>query len=453
MNRLTTSLRLLLLALICAPLCALLACGDPENLSVGEVRCEGVSCEPIPVEHLDSEGYPADAIEREEVLVPSMGPAFCPAAEIMRDSLQDAPDAARCVNEAMVAIGDDRFIVATGYFIPSDSNLITAGIRLAGYTHGELTWESTELSRQAELGNFSDAGWALAPAEAPGEAVLGLTRGTGTTADDGYQVYEIKEDGELNELFEDEAGGRISGLAALEGDLIILSKRELRYELTRYTRDGEIVWRQTTLAMGGEWNQGQTASDTPALRVIDRERIVVLVPRASAFQLVEVSTDGELVLSWMNSGPIFPDGSTIGARLAAGPDGQFVVGMDGYDVRRGWIDDEAPVLEWTAKERTRYYRPDVLGLHVDSAGYIYIATIDGNNWEGYAVLDRITPDLSRRESFLIEGPGDEVSRDLMVRGDLVVSDDQRTLYFATGGALATIELPPIDDEQGASLGD
>jgi len=441
--------------------CALLACGDPKSLSVGEVRCEGVSCAPIETVSIETELVTVADVERDDELVPMIGEMFCNDPSLLSEAAGDGgvtdslsplggepgESDPTCLMETMVPLGGEQILVATALVTASEPDRIEWGLRLARYAGVELQGESTELSRELALvpGYLGDS-VAIAASAVRGEAIVGRTRETGDYSAYGQEIYVLKTDGELVALFEDESAGRIRGIAALGEDIIVASEYDLRFELTRYTMQGVIVWRQTTLTLGEDAPEGYaTTIGSSMLRMIDGERIVVMVPRKYSYQLLELTAEGELVRSWLNAGVYGDEGQLfVGAQLAAGQPGEFVVGLDGYDISRASFASGEPRIERFTKERTQFYTPNVLGLHVDQAGYVYIATIDGIRDNGFGLVERISPDLSRRERFVIADTTPK-GYPFVIGGELLVSEDQRTLYFARGGAIGTLELPPLPE--------
>lgn len=433
--------RLLLLGLLA---CALLACGDRKNLSVGEVRCEGVSCTPFVFEAIDAKDVELEQIDREDELVPVVGSeTFCGELSSLSDIDQEPSSEPRCLGEKLIPVGDEQFIIATKYTAYLDSERIESGLRLAHYAGGELQWESRELSREVASSprNGGDS-FEIAGRDVPGEAIVGMTRETGDRHAYGQAFYAIEQGGELVELFEDDTAGRIRALVALGDDIIVASDYEARIEITRYTAKGTIVWRQTTVTAFETFTEGPINFQDTAVRLIDDERLILLVPRVSGFEAIELTTGGELVRSWMNY--TFAD-ALVNGRLATGPNGELFVGIDGYNIERCTLAGDEPRRDSFRKQRTQYYEPAVLGLHVDNAGYIYVATIEGDLARPFGLIERVSPDLRRRESFVIADDLAPEGFSLLVGGELFVSDDQRTLYFAASGTLGSMALPPIED--------
>jgi hypothetical protein len=422
-----------------------LACGEAENLSVGELRCEGVSCAPSDVEWVEaSERVEVEDVERDELLFPLREAAFCsnpPPLSLLANDVDDGPaHETICRSEAMIAVGDHDHIVATSFTTSIDAKHVVTGVRLARFEDGVLVRESTELSRETKVvpNSFSDS-FAIASTDTAGEAIVGVTREAGGYGSYGQTFYALDDDGELSELFEDPTAGRVRALATLGEDIVVVSDYEQRLELTRYTAQGVVVWRQTTLAVVEYPAEGATALEFASMRVLDGERIFVLVPRASLYELLELTAEGELVRTWTNWG--YSQDEYYGARLAVAPGGQLVVGVDGYQIKRASLVGGEPRVDLVVKDRTQYYTPAMHGLSVDGAGYVYVATIDGARDDGYSLLERISPDLTQRESFVLERDG----QPFVILGDMFVTEDQRTLYFASRGTVGKLELPPIED--------
>lgn len=428
--------------------CALMACGDARDLSLGEARCEGVPCnfDRIVGQEIERVDRRLEHIEHEQPLAPSLGESACTAGSAL-DELAGVPDGGTsCMQNAMIAVGEEELVVATQLITPIGDDRLESVIRLAGFAGDQLRWENVELRREIEnVSNYFGESFAIAARGTPGEAILGVTLETGDYSVYGQRFYVVDAEGELTELFEDQSAGRIHAIAPLGEGLVVLSEYELHFELTRYDAQGEIEWRQTELALSGGALEQTLVIGTAGVHVIDDERIVVLVPEQSSCDVMELTADGEPVRMWLSI--TFANAeSFVRARLAEGPEGQVVIGMDGYDVRRATLRGGDAVMEQFIKDRTQYYTPAVLGLHVDRHGYLYIATIEGIRDEGYGLLERISPDLSLREAFVLrdmQTPDGDLL--YLLEGELHVTEDQRTLYFSRGGAVGKLELPPLGE--------
>jgi hypothetical protein len=442
-KRVEAMMKSILRKIVAAAIASALVGCESEELSVGAPRCQGVSCAPHENEEVDygAEGSP------ERVILP--------------DLLQTRSVRLACPFEQECAVlatdlqwverqGQGSLLVASsvGPVVPETSveqPLPERGIWVGRYVGTELQGEAFV---EDPPGVGDGAAFTLAFATSsrePDEAVLVVNYESPD-----YQtlaVYDYDDQDRLDLLFEVDEPMHLHDAARIGDDIVVVGDYQSEnVELARYTRDGELVFRQTALRSTAPNLYASFQVAGPAqVRVTDDDQIVVLVPRAYKYELVVLNARGEVLWStWVAAG--FIGEASYTARLAIAPDGAIIVGLDGYMLHRFERDDDGLKGELVQRSREEYFDFDLNGLEVGASGSSYFGLIEGVARKPHFMLERVGPQLRTIESAELQIDGDGPCHwPFSFGSSLVIDSEEREAYAINGACLTVISLPELDE--------
>jgi hypothetical protein len=284
-------------------------------------------------------------------------------------------------------------------------------------------------------------------------------------------VFAIDDSGQRESLFATEGPAVLGGVAVLDRDVVIASyyfpwldtgNQQARAEVARYHRDGELVWRQT----------GLRYSD---VQLSPRELGIVVLPQLplavdgddglwlsvvedadrgfADFNLVRLGPDGNV--RWLTL-PISVE-SFFNMRLAVSPAGSALLAQGSYPM--WWFEQPSGsppevLRRQVMRLREDFWEPVVFAFDFDAEGRALIATQAGPRLEPRMLIDRISADFARRETFVVPELSDHVGdldgiEDLStVDGDVAVLYPFRGMRAVDGSVylwgpeqLARVDLP------------
>lgn len=417
------------------------ACNS-ESLSLGELRCVNARCGTHEVHEVPAQRVEARASTFEE-------PAIAHTVE-----LPCSANACQHYVFRAIPLGEpDEMLVAT-FRQESDDGVLV----LYRYRGTSLEWQH-DLARAEYMGVLE---LALAPGDEPGSALViahHIVEEPEPAAV--LRIQEVAADGSIDLLFEESDLGSPFDAARIGDDLLIATYAEapgevshddrtlyVNYipgcEISRYTLDGELLWRQSMFDGVGP-GQGSTGTTNGPwrMRVLDHERIAVLIPRGSDYEVAVLDADSGNVL-WGALVPLPNDRlSTFSALLAIGPNGQIITGTDGYVLQTIDADGHDRPSYQVARARLEFFTHAVDGLLTDADGFIYVATHEGDANDERHVIDRYSPDLLERTSLRIEEPAalKDCGSPFNRSSELHLRADGRGAFAINGGCFTHIEFP------------
>jgi hypothetical protein len=422
---------------------ALVAC-ESEDLSVGAPRCQGVSCAPHENEGVDD----VSPESPERVILPDLAQT--------RSVVLPCPFEQECWSlgidlQWLERQGQGSVLVASsiGPVVPEETPveqpLPERGIWVGRYIGTELQGESF-VEDPPELGDGAAFVLAFAASSSePDEALLVVNYESPD-----YQtlaVYDYDDEDQLERLFEVDEPMHLHDAARIGDDILVVGDyQNENVELARYTRDGELVFRQSALRSTPPDLYASFQVAGPAqIRVTDDDQIVVLVPRAYKYELVVLNARGQVLWStWVAAG--FIGEASYTARLAIAPDGAIVVGLDGYMIHRFERDEDGLRSTVVERRRQEYFDLDLNGLEVGASGTSYFGLIEGVVTEPHFMLERVGPQLSTIESAELQmGDDGPCQWPFSFGGQLVIDSEEREAYATDGGCLTVFPLPALDD--------
>lgn len=415
-------------------LCALLAACEADTLSVGELRCRSVRCEPHPlIESVSSHGKQPRHVTVPEPVVP------------MTVELPCRGERCASVRTHLVLLdraGEQSPLVAIEQELYDEGGSTTGWqIWIARRTGDEWDGEATI---ELESSGMPGAEVALAvteDSEHPDEAIVAVSVRTALGPAHTLSVYRYAADDELELLFEDEHAGALFDIGSIEGDVVVASRFADVYELTRYGRSGTIVWRQTKIDSTLRAMSGGVSERDVALRVMDDDSIAVLLPRyETGHEIVVLGGKGEVSGRYVTAiAASIRQGAPV--RLAAARSGAIEVAQSGYLLDRASIRDGELNAVTTGRSRKQYYDLNVYAFEVAESGWSYVATQDGLYDERVELLDRVSPERDTIESIPLAAAEPPCDYLLFEETDLRIARDEAIAYVATGSCFAVIPLP------------
>jgi len=443
-----------LLATSSLALTTLIGC-EQERLSVGELRCQGVSCAPhhndlvdeMEVVNDEDEGLAglSDAAvpgepehvrlgdvvgaKRAEVPCPFDGNCRRIASRLTR--LERDGETSALVVSVVQAWNDEA----------PDEPIDQHGLWFGRYADGE--WLS-EIARGDGLIDTSGS-YTLAVATSevePADAVVVVSElFGGPTNEHKLQAYAYGTDDEVELLFEHDEEVRVDDAALIGDDILVVDSFHSLLELTRYTRDGDIVFRQSALASAdGEISLlGVDVLGQAQLEVIDDDTIVVLIPRDQTYEIAVL--DGSGVVRWSTTvGLPHVSSNTYSAQLTVDDEGGILVGVDGYSFERFERDGDILRSRGAGRSRSEFYDLNVYGFDTADSGFSYFGTQDGDRDDRRIILERISPSLETVQSARIEVDAECGSPFGFGSGtELIVEPDERVAFTLNDDCF--LELP------------
>jgi hypothetical protein len=390
------------LGLACA--LVLLACGEEEAVSIGELRCvgESIRCELPTLGGSVGDDREPDALPEQEAELVWMEELPCATDHCPTRVVIDQ-------DGSLVIAQDSQVDAGQGAYNPQ-------GVWLGRYdTDGALLAESEALIDRDDEPPFF--GSAVLAASAEGDVVLGvLRRHDFSSSHADVTIYAVDDASEPTTLFEIADLAELSAIATAGGDLWVAgshvgeeAEQTPAPELARYGRDGALKWRQTSLRPSpAPRAQGFAGATTGApipivtrsdgrtfLAVLDSESAVNLV-----YALVELAPDGNV--EWWTFEFTEP---TFHQLLAVSTGGDLLVGHGAYvvDGYRPTGDPSSPIVRRSASRfREEYWEMTLLGLGIDGEDRVLVATQEGPREAPRLRVDRYAPDLGVRETYVVQ---------------------------------------------------
>jgi len=420
-----------------------------EPLSVGELRCTGerVRC------------VQSNALETSQDVVHTQPPTELETQFVWTAELPCAAKNCTAIRADLVLHPDQSMTLV---------RTLIGGVWLGGYNaRGNLVWENNTLldaeTTEYDVKHSIDAEITLEP---NGRALLALLRSTRGQGE--LTIDEIGADGTLERILRSAGPSRMSGLALMQDDFVVLGNqwdgdesREPNPELARYTRTGALVWRQTSLS---RWNNDSAADFDAEYRArFDLPLLVdsaghawlavheLLYGRPTDFTVMQVGTDGNV--RWRGAGGSGRVAARDSSRalLELDGEGRAVFGRDqnGYRLDRFSPRDE-PVKhvdqQTVLRDQTEYWEPRLLGLARDSSDRLLIATQSGLRSSPRLLIERYSDDFGQLETFVVSEAatllltGDWPDQDFNTLDGIRV-DAQGDLLFWSQTHIGRIALP------------
>jgi hypothetical protein len=417
---------------------------------VGERRCagQGIHCAELPF--FDTQQNSVVPLLRQEIEAEVVWSAVWPCEAARCDEVRSAD---------LVLQADDSMTVARS---------LIGGVWLARFdSDGHMLWKNTDLldPDRTEYDADKDTNAKLI-VDRDGSVMLATLRAPGHNGE--LTVYAIAEDGTLGLLFRSAGPTFLSGVALMEDDLVVFGQQSgpdqhtPNAELARYKRDGTLIWRQTSLkTFGGDPALHDLPGFTIGLDfplVVDRDNHAWLavvdhtyLPDAG-YAVVQVGTDGNV--RWV--------GEEVEGRIASKPsyraemvlatDGRVVLGRDQSGYR---LDQYAPEgdpakridLLTVSRERDEFWQPDLLGLALDGANRMLVATQSGLRSAPRFIIDRYPADFYLfPESFVVANAAPMIVSKIATNSAFSELDGIRAgrdgdVYFWSETAVGRIALP------------
>jgi hypothetical protein len=433
---------------VLVPLLLLAAC-ESDVISLGARRCEGTQCAPAAaVEASVASPLIAERAEGSAQLL-WRAPVSCAApADVPCDSydVSDDPHAAS---------GD----WPAQWFVAADGTVTEARITQTASEHGEdpprlllvrklaadgsTIWEHVDAELLGQLFPPAPRPPALRMAFAPdgedGAALLAL----GTFEPErALHVFAFDAAGERTPALRIARGGVPQRIAVSGDRIFVLGSYEDGAELAAYHRDGTLLWRQTQLYDRAAAGDRLRPPVPRPLALAPDGSARVLLRLENTYEEVSVNRDG-VAGDWrrMCSAPAHPEGAN--SALAFDTSGRLVAAMDSsasaYVIARCQEADckGAPLQTTGGRQQQSYYPPELLGMSVDPAGQIYVATHDGALMERRLIIDRISADFSERRAFVVESEGVE-----NLYPQAIAAGSQGDVYYWADGEIGRIALDP-----------
>lgn len=421
-----------------------------DELSVGELRCagEGVRCKaPQPVSSGEQRGVVTSRLEETQGTLQWEADVPCPGVGHGCDELQ----------QSLIVHADDSVTIAvvrllSGPGLPVPQRDVWIAHFDAG---GTMLWQNELFASDwtapvGDLGGFS----AALARDTDDAALLAVDRQKGA----GYELslYRMSDAGEPRRLFSAEGIYTLSSVAIDREDVLVSGYYWTKSpadapnpELSRYGRDGTLVWRQDALC----WRTGQqarlkldigaSAVATPMPLAVDSHgRAAVVVPTSEGGGVVVVERDGNVRWSSpFNSFVHRADDAPLPTLLVdsqnrpliASNSGGALSGvstcvLDRFDAQ-GDPPSRLVTLEAT-RDREEYWDPVMLGMTPDAQDRVLVATVTGAREKPRLVIDRYSEDLALRESFVVPDVWSEI-----VDGTRTVTSDFTQIRIGADGGV------------------
>jgi hypothetical protein len=219
--------------------------------------------------------------------------------------------------------------------------------------------------------------------------------------------------------------------------LVLTELGEDNAEVTRYTRDGELVWRQSALASSTRQLRQYFVDGYPELEVLDDDRIAVLIARGlKGYEVALLDASGNVTFSYLVQ---LGQGVNHRMLLDRTPEGDLFLAADGY--RLGAFDPDTLLSRETDRLRREYYEHEVYGLDIGSSGSIYLLTQEGAEASRRLVLDRISPSLRLIESIDYTAAVGRCDWLNDAPTELHVDRNERVAFIGAAGCIVELELP------------
>jgi hypothetical protein len=449
---------------------ALVAC-EGETLAVGDVRCEGdgVICEPTtPLEtevtHLPDDFSVVPPVDVSAAWVVELP---CPADECM-------PLGTRLVVHRDGSLTLARILRARAEDAEQSSHRGVSLSRIAA--DGTVLWHDESL---IEIGppddstdpddDWTEAWFNVALAlDADDHALLAVLRGVSPPFDrpvprpGALTMYAVGErPGELERLFGGDVWSAVTALEAVDGELLVAGYHwsrpapEPNPELARYERDGTLVFRQTALRYtdAEELAQAQGPVDVAIPLVVDGEgnaSVAVLELTMDAvdpltYSVVHVAPDGNV--RWAASGTrlIVPPGAEP-PQLAIDASGRVILARPTYQLDRfaqsveptRRIEVTGPFLRFS----DQFWQPEVMGLDCNAANAVLVATQAGTFAEHRLIVDRLSYESGRFETFMLPDLSANGSHDFaMPTIEGLRAGPNDSVYLWVDAKVARVDLP------------
>jgi hypothetical protein len=418
--------------LLCCAL-ALVACQD-ETLAVGDVRCEGegVTCErPTPLEtevnHLPDDFSVVPPVDLSPAWVVELP---CPADEC-------GPIETHLLVHPNGSLTAARILRARAENGTESSHRGVSLSRIAA--DGTVLWHDESLIETGPPDDATDPdddtseAWfnAALALDQDGEALLAVLRGVSPSflrpvpRLGELTVYSVgAQAGDLEPLFAGDLWSEVTAIAQAGGELIVAGYHWSRHpmlapnpELARYERDGTLVFRQTALRYTDAADLSMSevainvAVDVPLVVDGDGNASVAVVERNTfgldtlAYSVVQVGSDGNVRWSASATERIVPWVGLPAARLAIDDRSRVILGTSPYQLDRFASEGESMRrIELTGpfiRVREEAWEPDIMGLDCDAGNRVLIATQVGSLAEHRLIVDRLSYDSGRLETFML----------------------------------------------------
>jgi hypothetical protein len=407
------------------------ACAS-EDLSVGELRCQRVSC-----------ATGATSFEWRDQKNSSPEPEPRPELSATHAMSFPCPEGQGCVASppvmALIERGGARApVLAVPMLDPSEPEMREHWLWVGRPVNGRWEGEAVLSFGEQPSGRYVPNAMTV-PAQRPDEAILALCEPTlHFKVPCTLKVYRYGADYELELLFEDPTAGHVESIHAIGDDLLVLDDYGSMFELTRYAPDGTIRWRQSALNPPPDGPYASRSRGQAHVRVLDDERIVAVAPNlhAEILDVLLLTDSGEISERRQLTRPEYD----LGVYLEADGD-RAVVGMGGYTVYRYALGAKSS-SELVTRYRTLFYEAELFGMDVAASGRTYVATQDGARDEPIALLERISADHASIESMKLIADEDVCAVQSSPGGVLRVAPDESAVYLAGEDCYAEYSLPP-----------
>ncbi len=426
--------------------------GDP--LSIGELRCEGAATSCVPAK-----------------LSPLQGDTYFPATAKPVGTASwvwTRPWSFQCGLNCMlgrwsvVVHADGTFVAATELVSMTPG---AGGVSLAAHAaDGSESWRDGSISTNSRgSGSSAGAPVALALAVDPrGGDLFAVSDGQINNAR--LRVYQIPVSRKLKLLFETDHATDARALSVIGNDILVAGRSgegDGISEVSRYTRSGQVVWRQTSLASEqGPWPENQSPTSAIMKLLVEDDTALLVTRTPVGFAMVQFDAQGNV--AWQSatgSGALDSQtkaelqanyaigASTPNAILAVDHHGRPLLGQDGYVLDRfpaGAFDPSKATVKGVGHLREDYYVPLLFGLDVDVTDRTYVVTQTGAARELHWIVDRYSADLQQRDTFDVPmdiGPSHEpIDSTLQGIAAFHVLDNNDALVIGPGG-VARLHLP------------
>jgi hypothetical protein len=421
----------------------LLGC-EGEDLSIGRLRCQGARCGTPELSYPEQQASRPERTQLEGPVAVVSSELPCPydecygpesAAVLTRDSELSVVVAAH-VGSLAQSDAENGF---------ADEHALWIGRHAAGGWQGEVTIEGEGVRYSGNATTLAIAVGAELPEEAVIVVAEPLARKGGSASAVGhlFRVFRYGADDRAELLFESDEHYTVYDAARIGQDILVLARYEGNdwIELTRYTPDGEVVFRQTALQsrMGGRAEGNPIPGNR--LHVVDDDTIAVLVRCPWGFELAVVDGEGSV----RSSSSVFEADRALidySARFATGTD-EIIVGIDGYLVNRFEEIDGEREVETIGRTRTEFYDLELFGLGAGPSGLLYSMTEEGDEASPRTMLERISLTDGTLESVSVELASHDCDYRFGQQSKLFVSPDERTLHVIDNRCFGVIDLASL----------
>jgi hypothetical protein len=273
-------------------------------------------------------------------------------------------------------------------------------------------------------------------------------------------AHSIARSGEIAVAFGFDIDGTWPGPRALLDADVVVGRTPVApdVEIARYTRQGELLWRQTRISsVPGQADIGLTVPDDAppqlqALRVDARGRIWAVVYEG-VIAIVQLDPDG--VVAWHAWTQLYGERPNTsfdgvdGTFLAIDSRDRPVISAKGELLRLepDGSDEERSVATAYLPGQEYYYPPTASSLAIDGQDRIHIATQDGPRSARRIVIDRVSESFAEAERFAVLSDSEDAQTGHIRHMQIAANGD---IYVHIHGGLLTLGRSPVGVD---SLGD